>query len=95
MLHSDVYIYIYILPLLCCFGSLPPVTCARSCDVRHASEANLLWAHCRHTLCVHMPVQAKVFEQLPEDIRKGHKVQVCPAFFNIGINEDATYAETR
>ena len=50
---------------------------------------------CRHTLCVQIPVQAEVFGQLPRDLQQGHLVRVCPAFFNIGINEDATYAETR
>ena len=56
---------------------------------------NSLWLHCRHTLCVHIPLQAEVFKQLPEDMQKGHQVRVCPTVFNIGINEDATYAETR
>nr|KAG5706290.1 hypothetical protein BaRGS_026072 [Batillaria attramentaria] len=47
----------------------------------------------RHTLCVQIPVQPEVFQRLPAELQSGKLVKVCPVFFNIGINEEATYAE--
>ncbi|XP_070197959.1 inositol polyphosphate-4-phosphatase type I A-like isoform X1 [Littorina saxatilis] len=49
----------------------------------------------RHTLDVQIPVQGELFDRLPEEIQRSHHIRVCPSLFNIGINEDATYAETR
>ncbi|XP_076468181.1 inositol polyphosphate-4-phosphatase type I A-like isoform X2 [Babylonia areolata] len=49
----------------------------------------------RHSLCVHIPVQDQLFSQLPRELQQGQHISVFPTLFNIGINEDATYAETR
>ncbi|KAL8598733.1 hypothetical protein ACOMHN_033297 [Nucella lapillus] len=49
----------------------------------------------RHSLCVHIPVQGHIFSQLPREMQEGKHISVTPVIFNIGINEDATYSETR
>ncbi|PVD35201.1 hypothetical protein C0Q70_06482 [Pomacea canaliculata] len=47
----------------------------------------------RHVLCVQIPLDKLTFSCFPEELQKGKNIKVCPVFFNIGINEEATYAE--
>ncbi|KAL3880724.1 hypothetical protein ACJMK2_032942 [Sinanodonta woodiana] len=47
----------------------------------------------RHHICVEVPIRQVLFDQLIPSLQQGQCIKVVPVLFNIGINEQATYAE--
>ena len=47
----------------------------------------------RHCLCILIPLKEEAFLRLPEPLQNGKYINVTPVFFNIGINEQASFAE--